>query len=555
MFAKQILPLALSLALVQPAMAQTLSGQNAAITQPVDRNQEPLLPRSGADQPAPVDPLVSAAATITDQELQEHLYLFASEEMQGRGTGLEGQRRAANYLETEFKAMGLKPVGNLPGYRQPFDLKEESWGDVYVESGGQRYAFLKDFYAYPGMNNPVDLQADGFVFLGYGIDDSLYSDYAGMDVQGKVLVIMAGEPQNKEGNYWLTGTNQRSDWSMNWRKKLGVATEKGARALLVISTLAEGQLQQKNFVNYLNNPDMQLASETEGSPYVNSLYLTVATGKGLFGKQVKVMDKGLKKINEKFEPASREIRNALAIKVQKQINSVTSDNVLGMVPGTDRADEYIVVTAHYDHLGFDSTGIYYGADDDGSGTVALLEIAEAVQYAAAQGLKPRRNIIFMAVSGEEKGLLGSEFYTDNPAVPLEQTVTNLNIDMVGRIDKEHEENPFYVYIIGSDFLSTELHALSETAATTYPSVSLDYKYNNTTDPNRYYYRSDHYNFAKNNIPIIFYMNGNHNDYHQITDTPDKIRYDVLQARARLIFHTLWLVSQADKRPIVDGETN
>jgi len=541
--------------MIRPAMAQPVPGQNPGTSQPADRNEAPILPLSNGDQGATVDPLVSIAASITEQELREHLYLFASEEMQGRATGQEGQRKAADYLETQFKAMGLMPVGNLPGYRQPFELKEVGWGEVYLEAGGVRYEFLKDFYGWPSMNNAFFTQADGFVFLGYGIDDSLYSDYAGIDVTDKVLVIMAGEPQKEDGNYWLTGSTQRSDWSMNWRKKIESATAKGARAVLIISTMAEGQMQQKSFVNYLRNPEMELASDDESTPYVNTLYLTTATGKALFGKQAKVMEKGLKKIAAKFEPASRPIENPLSIKVEKQSKTITSDNVLGMIPGTDRADEYVFITAHYDHLGFDSTGIYYGADDDGSGTVAVLEIAEAVQLAVAQGVKPRRSIVFMAVSGEEKGLLGSEYYTDYPVVPLEQTVTNLNIDMVGRIDKEHEENPFYVYAIGSDFLSTELHALSEKAATTYPSVSLDYKYNNTTDPNRYYYRSDHYNFAKNNIPIIFYMNGSHDDYHQITDTPDKIRYDVLQERARLIFHTLWLVSQADQRPAVDGETN
>ena len=161
----------------------------------------------------------------------------------------------------------------------------------------------------------------------------------------------------------------------------------------------------------------------------------------------------------------------------------------------------------------------------------------------------------MTVSGEEKGLLGSEYYTNHPIVPLEQTVTNLNIDMVGRVDEAHKEDPFYVYTIGSDFLSTDLHDMQEKISLNFPSVKVDYLYNNTTDPNRYYYRSDHYNFAKNGVPVIFYFNGSHEDYHKTTDTIEKIRFDVMQERGRFVFNTLWLVANADKRPEVNVDPN
>ncbi|MFD2561073.1 M28 family metallopeptidase [Aquimarina rubra] len=233
----------------------------------------------------------------------------------------------------------------------------------------------------------------------------------------------------------------------------------------------------------------------------------------------------------------------------------SSENVLAYIKGSEKPDEIIVLSAHYDHVGVDSKGnIYNGADDDGSGTVSLLEIAEAFAKAAKDGQGPKRSVLFLHVTGEEKGLYGSKYYTENPIFSLENTVTNLNIDMIGRIDEAHQSEDMkdYVYLIGSDRLSTELHTLSEEMNTKYTQLNLDYTYNAKDDPNRFYYRSDHYNFAKHNIPIIFYFNGVHEDYHQPTDTPDKIEYDLMTKRAKLVFYTAWEVANREKRLVVDG---
>ena len=228
-----------------------------------------------------------------------------------------------------------------------------------------------------------------------------------------------------------------------------------------------------------------------------------------------------------------------------------SENVLAFIEGTEKPKEVIVISAHLDHVGKINDKIYYGADDNGSGTVAILEIAQAFKMAKKAGKGPKRSILFLHVTGEEKGLLGSQFYTENPIFPLENTVCNLNIDMIGRIDDRHKENPNYVYLIGSDKLSTELHNLSEAINNKYTNIALDYKYNDENDPNRFYYRSDHYNFAKFNIPIIFYFNGTHADYHQPSDTPDKINYDLLENRTKLVFYTAWEIANREKRIIAD----
>ena len=231
-----------------------------------------------------------------------------------------------------------------------------------------------------------------------------------------------------------------------------------------------------------------------------------------------------------------------------------SENVVAFIKGSEKPDEIVVISAHLDHEGVKNGEIYNGADDDGSGTVAILEIAQAFQLAAKNGKRPKRSVLFLHVTGEEKGLLGSKYYTEKPLFPLANTVCNLNIDMIGRIDDRHKADPNYVYLIGSDKLSNELHDLSEKVNAKYTNINLDYKYNDENDPNRFYYRSDHYNFAKYNVPIIFYFNGTHEDYHQHTDTPDKINYDLLQNRTRLIFHTAWEIANRENRLVVDKAT-
>ncbi len=229
-----------------------------------------------------------------------------------------------------------------------------------------------------------------------------------------------------------------------------------------------------------------------------------------------------------------------------------SENVISYIEGSEKPNEVIIISAHHDHEGIHENGeIYNGADDNGSGTVALLEMAQAFKKAKLDGNGPKRSILFLHLTAEEVGLQGSRFYTQNPAFPLKNTVANLNIDMVGRVDKSHKYNPNYLYIIGADRLSTELHYISEVVNETFFNIKLDYKYNEENDRNRYYYRSDHYNFAKHNIPVIFYFNGEHNDYHQTTDTEDKINYPLLEKRTRLIFATAWQLANQKKRIIVD----
>jgi Zn-dependent M28 family amino/carboxypeptidase len=231
-----------------------------------------------------------------------------------------------------------------------------------------------------------------------------------------------------------------------------------------------------------------------------------------------------------------------------------SENVIAYIKGSEKPEEVLIISAHLDHIGIGKNGeINNGADDDGSGTVAILEIAEAFKAAEKAGNGPKRTVVFLHVTGEELGLFGSRYYADeDPIFPLKNTVADLNIDMIGRIDPKHEASgKNYLYLIGSDKLSTELHNVSEEINKKYFNLDFDYTYNDDNDPNRFYYRSDHYNFAKNNIPVIFYFNGTHADYHRPTDTPDKINYDYLETRAKLIFHTAWEIANREERLKLD----
>ncbi|WP_439555217.1 M28 family peptidase [Dyadobacter sp.] len=243
----------------------------------------------------------------------------------------------------------------------------------------------------------------------------------------------------------------------------------------------------------------------------------------------------------------------VSIKVERISETIDTENVAAFMEGSDKKEEVLVISAHLDHIGISPNGeINNGADDDGSGTVSLLEIAEAFSKAKAEGKGPRRSILFLNVTGEEKGLFGSEYYSENPLYPLKNTIADLNIDMIGRVDEAHKDDHKYVYLIGSDKLSSKLHEISEEANKKYVNFKLDYTFNDPKDPNRFYYRSDHYNFAKVGVPVIFYFTGVHEDYHKPGDDVEKILFDKQSSIVKLVFHTAWELVNRDDRIVVDS---
>lgn len=234
----------------------------------------------------------------------------------------------------------------------------------------------------------------------------------------------------------------------------------------------------------------------------------------------------------------------------------TSENVVAYIKGSEKPNEVVIISAHYDHLGVTDDGqINNGADDNGSGTSAVMEIAQAFKMAKDQGHRPKRSILFLHVTAEEIGKYGSEYYAQHPIFSLSNTISDLNIDMIGRIDEEHINNTNYIYLIGSEKLSKELHYISEKVNAAYVNIGLDYRYDLEDDTNHYYYRSDHYNFARLGVPVIFYFNGEHKDYHKPTDTADKIDFNLLAKRSRLIFATAWQLANQKNRIKIDHSEN
>lgn len=244
---------------------------------------------------------------------------------------------------------------------------------------------------------------------------------------------------------------------------------------------------------------------------------------------------------------------AAYLNAQSNENLPDSENIWAFIEGSEHPEEIVVVSAHYDHIGIQNGEIYNGADDDGSGTVALLEMAKAFQKAKNEGNGPKRSILILHVTGEEHGLHGSRFYSENPLFPLKNTVADVNIDMIGRRDDRHKNTNDYIYLIGSDYLSTDLYTICEEVNKKYINTNLDYKFNDRKDPNRFYYRSDHYNFAKNGIPSVFLFSGVHADYHKATDEVDKIEFDALTKRTQLAFAIAWEIANREKRIVVDKD--
>lgn len=242
---------------------------------------------------------------------------------------------------------------------------------------------------------------------------------------------------------------------------------------------------------------------------------------------------------------------AAYLNAKRNENLPDSENIWAYIEGSEKPEEVLIISAHYDHVGVKNGEVYNGADDDGSGTVAVLQIAEAFQKAKKEGHGPKRSILFLHVTGEEHGLHGSRFYSENPLFPIANTVADINIDMIGRRDVEHADTNNYVYVIGADRLSSDLHNITVAQNNKYTHLDLDFKFNDPKDPNHFYERSDHYNFAKNGIPAVFLFNGVHADYHQKSDEPDKIEYDALAKRAQLAFVIAWDLANRSERIIVD----
>ncbi len=450
------------------------------------------------------------AAIITPEALKAKLSVIAGAPMEGRETATEGQRRSASYIEAHFKKLKLLP-GDSGKYQMPFPVYQDSVTSARIIVNGKNFLYAEDF-SIAGTAIPQGAwTVDTLAFAGNGIKDSTHNDYDSLDVKQK-WVILSASPEELKSQRLLY-------------RKISLATQNGAAGVLIISD---------------NFPD-------KNAPAKSRMYNETPQNRAAALFISKKLAEALLNMPLTDSTARATYNTSVHIDIAKTTNHLQSTNVIGVLPGTTKKSEYVFITAHYDHLGKHDSLIYYGADDDGSGTTSVLQIAEVFAAARDKGYQPKRSIVFMTVSGEEKGLWGSEYYADHPLFSLDSTSVDLNIDMVGRIDplRNYGDSTNYVYTIGEDKLSSELFTISDSINNTYMHLELDRKFNDPKDPNRFYYRSDHYNFASKGVPIIFYFNGTHADYHKPTDTVDKINFNLMSKRVQLVFYTAWEMANRD----------
>jgi len=512
-----------------------------------------LLSAQRATLPTTDEEARELAATITVDDLRDHLTVLASDEMEGRETGQPGQKRAAAYLRAQLEEMGFPAIGEDGGYYQTIKFSRQKWDTIALSLDGEPVRHLWEFYSSPSQNGSRGAtEIEEVTFLGYGIDTTSYSDYRGQDVRGKTIMILSGEPRGRDGNFLVTGSKNPSNWSLDDGRKLRLAREMGVETVLIIDPAFKKNVQDVR--REVLDGRMRMAEQTEAERQeANNIYITSDLARKILGKKNKKVIRARKRIEKSGQLRPVTVATDMTLTQEKEVSELIGENVLGYLEGSDPQlrEEVLVVSAHYDHLGKRGESIFNGADDNGSGSSTILEIAEAFVKAKEAGKGPRRSVLFLWVSGEEKGLLGSEYYSTHPVFPLENTIANINVDMVGRVDEKHAGNPNYIYVIGSDRLSTELHEINETVNEDYTQLELDYTYNEEDDPNRFYYRSDHYNFARNGIPSVFFFNGTHDDYHRDTDTIDKINFDKMVRIGQLIFYNAWQLANQDKRIEVD----
>ena len=548
---KLVLSLALVLTLV--------SAQSLALTQ--RRATRKAVAATSA--PALAAEALRAAEQITAAQLRDYLTFIASDEMEGRDTPSRGLDTTAKFLALQLARAGAKPAGDDGTYFQRIKLRRVKVDPekTRVELDGQRFNYGDDFLA----GNVSGTASGNLVYVGHGwvFPAKNINPYAGIDVRDRIMVVASGLPRGVTFNDLLSGKQ-----GQDWESPDSYGKKNGARGIVFIPSFQElatwnrrRQSAIERGITYVErfqtgNPD-QLPSITASFSLLNALFR---------GEKVSASDLFARlAAGEDGEPFALSPDKTLTMSVDVASETVYTQNVVATVEGSDPVlkNEYVALGAHYDHVGIglpDKSGdrIYNGADDDGSGTTALLAIAEAF---ARSNPRPKRSILFVWHAGEEKGLWGSRYFTQFPTVPLDRIIAQLNIDMIGRSKRDGDakpENrdlsgPNEIYVIGSRMMSTELGELSERVNKSYLNLAFNYKYDDLKDPNRFFFRSDHYNYAQKGIPIIFYFDGVHEDYHRPSDSPDKIDYQKMERVARTIFMTAWELANLPQRPRVDRE--
>ncbi len=517
-------------------------------------------PSAFAQKAKPAAPSFGNVEGVTAKQLKNYLTFIASDELEGRDTPSRGLDIAAMYLAQHLASWGIKPAGDNGSYFQkvPLTLEKVVARDTRMELGGQGYEYGKDFLT---LITPASINNAQVVFAGYGwvIKSKNINAYEGIDVKDKIVVVVNSLPKG------VTFNDLKGPPGGDWMSPAFYAQTNGAKAVINVPTFgnlinwdaSRWNQSDKGSVSFGNQPTLiNIPTVTVSPRMLSTLFFgEKATATAIFNKTQTLDD------HTAFD-LKPEKRISINVAVKKE--AIHTQNVIGILEGSDPVlkNEYVAIGAHYDHIGMNPFApgpdkISNGADDDGSGTVSVLNIAEAFAKGA---VKPKRSILFIWHAGEEKGLWGSEHFSNHPTVPITSIITQLNVDMIGRFknpgDENHPQNknlpkPNEVFTIGASMMSTELGQLSDSVNKSFLNLNFNTQYDGPDHPEQFFYRSDHFNYARKGIPIIFYMDGSHADYHQVTDSIEKINFEQMEKVARTIMATGWTLANVAKRPTVD----
>lgn len=512
--------------------------------------------------------------SIRQSDLRADLFFLASDAMRGRLTNTPENRLAAEFIKSRFERMGLEPAGPGGSFYQPYNLATATLGEgnrlTISHPAESRETMLRPGQDYYPLRFSASGNARGsLVFAGFGIvsPERSHDDYRGASVAGKIVIVLAHEPGERDPESAFDGL-VTSEASRDIRKAL-YAQERGAAAVLFVTDV-HNHAGPGNFEasarNYWPSQPTRIERFTLAT-WMERVRIPVAQiSPALAGSLLAGGDRTLEQLSESaertggVEPAELsgpEVQ--LTTAVNRHI--VPDRNIVAMIRGADPSvsDELIIISAHYDHNGADGGRVFNGADDDGSGTVALLEIAEAYARAAEQGVRPRRTVLFAAWNSEERGLLGAWAYTEDPLYPLEKTVAVLNMDMVGRNEEVRvggggrfrglelqtaESNENALNILGYTY-SPELTAAIQSANA---GIGLELKMRYDNNPSNLLRRSDQWPFLQNGVPAVFVHTGLHPDYHTEFDVPERINYVKMEKIARLVHQVSWNLAQGSARP-------
>ncbi|WP_176466205.1 M28 family peptidase [Aliifodinibius salipaludis] len=535
---------------------------------------------SSQDQPSePVtdtERLLNFQQEISADYLKPHLTAFAHDTMKGRETGTPAEKKAAYFLAKEYEKLGLTPVGDNGSYFQNFELnasKSDSLVfELYKKDNSSKelidrsVANSNQTANFSRLFGGTDTLRGQIVFAGFGINDQErgVTHLDGVDPKGKWVMVFQNAPKVVDGD---TLINPKIDA----RARFQMIMQQGASGILTIPVKEPQEfnvIAQKMQGSFGETGRMSLAyRESESS------LSGFSGGYNIVKPELAAQLLGLNSVEELTEHRKNLIDNITDFQAKElsyeltqipysSTETINSRNVLAFHEGADPElkDEVVVLTSHYDHVGIgepDSTGdhIYNGADDDGSGTIGLLNIAKAFAEAEKNGIKPKRSILFLNVSAEEKGLLGSRYYSDHPVFPMEKTVANLNTDMIGRIDSTHKSEGIekYAYIIGAELISSDLDSLISVANKQSGQIKLNKRYNDLNDPQQFYRRSDHWHFGRKKVPFAFFFSGIHEDYHRPSDEVHKIRFEKMASILQTMYATTVMIANTDNPPAVDNQ--